>query len=179
MIFIHIYQADEAISDFREPLTTADYCQVIARKAKPHGVRRAARRNLRRAARRNLRRAAVCAASHMSSRLRPQHTCARPPLVRCRVTVRKRLRGEVVRKLVKQGFSRTSVSPLSPTLYDLGTGSREAALPPTQSSPSVDLSKRPWVSSTQPQPLTKNSKGAPKNWAQGPFLSRKKAILFW
>ena len=63
---------------------------------------------VRRAARRNLRRAAVCAASHMSSRPRPQHTCARPPLVRCRVTVRKRLRGEVVRKLVKQGFSRTS-----------------------------------------------------------------------
>ena len=100
LIFIYIHQADEAISDFREPLTTADYCQVIARKAKPHGVRRGATCGVRRRA--------MCAASHMSSRLRPQHTCARPPLVRCRVTVRKRLRGEVVRKLVKQGFSRTS-----------------------------------------------------------------------
>ena len=46
--YMKLDQADEAISDFREPLTTADYCQVIARKAKPHGVRR------------NLRRAVAC-----------------------------------------------------------------------------------------------------------------------
>ena len=101
MIFIHIYQADEAISDFREPLITADYCQVIARKAKPHGVRRGATCGVRwRAA------CGVCGLSYVLAAAASAHLCE-APLVRCRVTVRKRLRGEVVRKLVKQGFSRT------------------------------------------------------------------------